>query len=140
MQRPPRSASDLVGGIVYFARMCDKIRLQAAGKLTEDYHDHLGKGSDARMCSYLRVSYEALKVKVLSTPDDADVFEWCRQIGRELTEIDVQVWNGFARKRGWNDPDGGSEMLAKFKTAADMADREDVRTFFEFYDADEGRA
>ena len=29
----PRSAYDRVGGLVYFARMLDKIRLFAAGKL-----------------------------------------------------------------------------------------------------------
>lgn len=139
MQRPPRSASDLTGGIVYFARMCDKIRLHAAGELPPGYMEHLGKGSDGRLCEYLRVNYEALKVKVLSGADDADIFEWCRQIGRGLTEIDVLVWNGFARKRGWEDPDGPTEMLEKFKADAGLAGRQDIRTFFEFYDADEGR-
>jgi len=33
-------------GMFYFARMCSKIRLHAAGQLPEDYFDMLGHGFD----------------------------------------------------------------------------------------------
>ncbi len=39
-----RSGYDEVGGIVFFARILDKIRLQAKGKLSEDYN--CGQGLD----------------------------------------------------------------------------------------------
>ena len=32
------------GGLFYFARMCSKVRLHAAGKLPKDYHEMLGQG------------------------------------------------------------------------------------------------
>ena len=43
----PRSAYDRVGGLVYFARMLDKIRLHRDGQLRTDFHANLGAGFDA---------------------------------------------------------------------------------------------
>ena len=53
-----RSPYDTIGGIVYFGRMLDKIRLHGERKLPADYHDHLGKGFDLRCCNFLRVQYD----------------------------------------------------------------------------------
>ena len=39
---PLRSPAEKVGGIVYFGRMLDKIRLHARGELAPDYHPNLG--------------------------------------------------------------------------------------------------
>lgn len=47
-----------MGGLVYFGRMLDKIRLLAEGSLPEDYHPNLGKGFDGACCRFLRVAYE----------------------------------------------------------------------------------
>jgi gluconokinase len=55
--RVPRSAYDRTGGIVYFARMLDKIRLYAAGNLRADFHANLGTGSDGLCCRFLEVGY-----------------------------------------------------------------------------------
>ena len=43
-QVPLRSPSEKVGGLFYFRRMLDKIRLHAKGELPSDYHANLGKG------------------------------------------------------------------------------------------------
>src|SRR3954471_422609 len=62
-----RSPYKKVGRLVYFGRMLDKIRLHAAGKLPgADYSANLGKGFDARCCSFLRIDYEDLKTRVLA--------------------------------------------------------------------------
>ena len=42
-------------GLFYFARMCSKIRLHAAGQLPPDYHTMFGHGFDGRTCRYLSV-------------------------------------------------------------------------------------
>jgi len=136
----PRSAYDQTGGLVYFPRMCEKIRLHAAGELPEAYHAFLGKGFDGRICGYLRVSYEDVKAQVLADKTDEEVLAWCLESGRGLHEIDYLVWNGFARKRGWRDEDGGSEFLAKAKAEAGFTEREGLMTLFDFYEHDEGRA
>ena len=48
------------------------------------------------------------------------------------------IWNEFMRKRGWNDEI--STILAQRKIEAGMAGRSEIRTMFEFIDADEGRS
>lgn len=140
MPRFPRSAHDEVGGLIYFARMCDKIRLHAAGELPEAYLDYLGKGFDGRICGFLRVDYPALRARVLAGASDEAALAWCLEQGRGLEDIDRLVWNGFARKRGWRDPDGGSDFLANAKEQNGLAGRGDIVTMFDFYDADEGRS
>src|SRR5439155_21860677 len=50
----PKSPSEMVGGLRYFARMLDKIRLRARGELHSDYHANLGhrKAADGTMCNF----------------------------------------------------------------------------------------
>jgi hypothetical protein len=52
---PPRSPFDQVGGMVYFARMLDKIRLSASGRLRHDFRKNIGIGFDGRCTRYLHV-------------------------------------------------------------------------------------
>lgn len=65
MSSPPISAYQETFGMIYFARMLDKIRLNAAGNLREDFCGNLGSGFDARCVNFLRVNYPALKDRSL---------------------------------------------------------------------------
>ena len=47
-----RSPGAKVGGIVYFGRMLDKIRVHAKGELPADYHSKLGSGFDGWCCRF----------------------------------------------------------------------------------------
>ena len=136
----PRSAFDRTGGIVYFARMLDKIRLQAAGRLREDYHRNLGGGFDARVCRFLGVGYPALCERTLAGGSDEAVLAWCRESGTAPSEEQILVWNKFMLKRGWRDEDDGStQELAAYKAVSSLAHRADLLTFFDYYEVDEGR-
>lgn len=132
-----RSPRDKVGGMVYFGRMLDKIRLHAKGELTPDYVENLGEGFDGRMVTFLNVSYEGVKTTTLKGAEDHEVLAWCLQNGRMPTEQDIEIWNDFMTKRGWND--GATSRVTERKQEAGMADREDIVTMFDFIDADEGR-
>lgn len=57
--------------------------------------------------------------------------------GRRPTDGEIHVWNEFMRKRGWNDEI--SETLTRRKKEAGMAGRSEIRTMFNFIDADEDR-
>ena len=98
----PRSAFDRVGGVVYFARMLDKIRLRAAGRLREDYLANLGGGFDGRCCRFLGVAYEDLCGRVLAdtTATDEEIFAWCGGHGTRPSDEQILVWNQFMLKRG----------------------------------------
>ena len=133
----PRSPYERVGGIVYFGRMLDKIRLNAAGELHPDLQQNLGVGFDKRCVDFLHASYEELANRVLEGSDDTDALEWSFATGRKPTEDEIVVWNEFMRKRGWNDE--ATEILNRRKRESGLWDRDDIRTMFDFIDADEGR-
>jgi len=128
-------------GLIYFARMLDKIRLKAAGKLPDGYFTGLEPDStvfDARCTRFLGIDYDELKKRTLQGGTNEEILEWCFQNGRRPNEEDIEVWNGFILKRGWRD--GGSEELAETKKREGFGDRDDIQTFVDYHDVDEGRA
>lgn len=133
----PRSPYDKVGGLVYFARMLDKIRLHQAGELPPDYQENMGKGMDGRCVRYLHVDYAALSGRVKAGADDQSVFEWTQATGKRLTEDEILIWNGFVTKRGWKDE--ASPGLRESKERSGLAARDDIETFFEMFEVDEKR-
>jgi hypothetical protein len=134
----PKSAYQKVGGLRYFARMLDKMRLHAAGRLPEAYHANLGKGADGWCCGFLHIDYTALRDHVLATgADDESALTWCQQNGRVLNDTDVLVYNAFCQKLGWND--FATKLLARYKEESGLADRDDIQVMIDYFDADEGR-
>lgn len=135
-----RSPHDQVNGLVYFGRMLDKIRLQAAGKLPEGWQPQLGtsmQGSfDWRCCEFLKIDYAALQTETLKGGIDEDLLAWAFKNGRKPDAVEIEVWNAFMTKRGWRDAGTQRlhERLAEIGLPADT-----VQTMFEFIDLDEGR-
>ena len=136
----PCSAFDRTGGIVYFARMPDKIRRHSAGKLRADFHANLGTSFDGRCCRFLGVTCEALCERVLAGGSDDEILAWCFTNGRQPNDEQILVWNKFMLKRGWRDEDDGStQELESYKAGSGLAHRTDLVTFFDYYEVDEGR-
>jgi hypothetical protein len=133
----PRSPKESVGGIVYFGRIIDKIRLMAAGELHPDLHANLGKGFDQRMVSFLGLEYEALADRVRAGGDDAGILEWSFALGVRPTDEQIEVWNGFMITRGWRDD--LAVTLSRRKQESGFSERDDILTMFDYIDADEGR-
>lgn len=126
-----------VGGLVYFGRMLDKIRLKAAGRLPADYYTGTANRThfDARCCRFLRVDYEQLRARVLSGGSDEEILAWCYQQGYRPTEDLIEVWNEFMKKRGWRD--AGSAELVQAKNDRGFGDRDDLQTWFDLHLAEE---
>jgi len=134
----PRSPYDAVNGLVYFARMLDKIRLHAAGELPEIYQKHLGRDFDGRCLNLLGVTYEPLRERVLAGGTDEEMLEWCFQHGRRPTEEEIEVWSDFMRKRGWRDA-AYDRIIFRLKEAGIEHRVKEAVTMFDFIDIDEGR-
>ena len=132
-----RSPYVKIGGIRYLARLLDKIRLHAAHQLPADYHANLGTGFDGRALSFLWIEYPALVARVKQGGSDEQILEWAVSQGRQPSPEEIEVWNEFMRKRGWNDE--MSERLAQRKSEGGISDRDDIQTFFAYIDIDEGR-
>lgn len=133
----PRSPGDKVGEVVYFGRMVDKIRLMASGDLHPDLHNNLGKGFDGLCLRFLGVTYDDLANAVRGGLADEAALEWAFQHGRQRDSYEIEVWNEYLRKWGWND--GGTEILDRRKKEGGFENREEIRTMFNYIDADEGR-
>jgi gluconokinase len=117
--------------------MLDKIRLHATGKLPHDYHANLGGGFDGRAASFLWIEYPALVERVKQGGTDGEILEWAFAQGHQPSVEEIEIWNDFMRKRGWNDE--SSERLVMRKRESGLENRDDVQTFFDYIDADEGR-
>jgi len=128
-----RHSAEQVGGVVFFGRMVDKIRLHAQGKLPADYNR--GTGFDGRVCRFLHVEYSALVVRVLAGGSDDEILAWCFAHGRKPSEEEILIFNSFLAKRGWHDD--SSAELEEMKRKRGFADRTDIQTFFDFHKADE---
>jgi hypothetical protein len=126
------------GGLFYFARMCSKIRVHAAGGLPVDYHDMLGQGFDGRTCRYLSVRYDDVKARVLAGTPDEEVLEWCQSTGRRLTVEEILIYNSFMSKRGWRDDETDGFIPAMIKEYG-VRDDGSVVTDFDLIEMDEGR-
>ncbi|MEX1114854.1 MAG: DUF5069 domain-containing protein [Akkermansiaceae bacterium] len=141
MSFPIRSPRHQVHGIDIFARIVDKIRLNAEGKLPEGYTLGVVLGShtfDERVCRLLGVSFEDLSARTLQGGTDEELMEWCFENGRKPDEEQIEVWNGFMSKRGWRD--SASESLYNQKVATGLSAWSEIMTFFDLIDVEEGRA
>ena len=134
------SAYDRVGGLVWVPRMLRKIRVNAQGKLPADYLPFLGKGFDGRCCRFLGIDYARVVERTLEGGTDEEILEWCFQNGNRPSADMIAVWNEYMIKRGWRDTDVPAPgRLPEHKEKSGLAARDDILTFFDFYEVDEGR-
>ena len=140
MSFPIRSPRDPVGGIFVFARILDKIRLNAQGRLPAGYNIGIIAGKrtfDDRVCKLLGVDFDALAARTLQGGSDGEILEWCFQTGRKPDAEQIEIWNGFMSKRGWRDAASGG--LVQQREQAGLGHRDDIVTFFDLMDLEEGR-
>ncbi len=139
MQTPVSDYQE-TNGLAYFARMLDKIRLQARGELPPDYFvgvDDDPTVFDARCTRFLGVNYNELAVRTLQGGSDEEILEWCFKRGRKPSEEEIEIWNAFLLKRGWRD--AASEDLQAAKERSGWGSRDDIQTWVDLHDAEEGR-
>lgn len=133
----PRSPKDEIDGLVYFPRMCDKIRLHARGELPGDYHANLGGGMDLWICQFMGVDYQALAKLVREGASDEEALAWARENGVKRPDHEFAWWSAFMKTRGFRDD--LAERLAQRKVDSGFSDRADILTFMDYIDADERR-
>ena len=136
-----RSPFEKVGGIVYFGRMLDKMRLAAAGILPAGWQPTRGTAMktnlDSRCCTFLQVDYAALEKETLKGgKTDDELLAWAFKNGCQPSEDGVEVWNGFMTKLGWRD---SVTERVNFRLAEIGLPPGTVDTMFEFIELDEGR-
>ena len=132
-----RSPYQRVRGIFHFARMLDKIRLAAQGKLPAEWLEANGapNGFDGICCRFLRVDYSALKERVGVGGRDDDLLQWTFSNGRKPFDEEVEIWNSYMCKRSWRDQHTPRLHLRLQQAARPIGA---ALTMFDFIDLDEG--
>ena len=133
----PCSPKIEIDGIPYFQRMCEKIRLQAAGDLQTDLHDNLGIGMDLWTCEFIGVDYADLAEKVRSGSSDEESLSWAREKGTARPDHEKTWFVAFMKTVGFRDR--LAQRLKERIAESGLADRSDIITMFDYIDADEGR-
>ena len=134
----PRSARDELEGIVYFPRMCDKIRKHLAGTLHPEFHTNLGLGMDLWTYQFLGVDYHDLKARILAGATDENALRWARENGVTRPDYEKAWFNAYIKTRGFRDD--LAARLAKRKKEDPKTDRADILTFIDYIEIDEGRS
>jgi len=135
----PCSDYEETRGLIYFARMLDKIRLNAEGRLEDGYFRGTEDPTffDARCTRFLGVNYEELAARTLEGGSNEEILDWCFARGRKRSEEEIEVWNAFLAKRGWRD--NGSADLQAAKERLGWGRRDDIQTWVDLHDVEEGR-
>ncbi len=123
--------------MVYFARLCSKIRLHASGELHPDFHPNMGAAMDLWTCQFLHVEYDDLKKVVSSGASDQESLDWCYEKGTQPNDDELGWWNSYMRNTGFRDH--LTEKLMFRKEEAGWQDRDEIQSFFDYLDADDGR-
>jgi hypothetical protein len=134
----PRSARETMCGWMHLPRFVDKIRLHLAGKLHSDYTENFCKGFDGLWLETAGVDAKELIEAVKGTITDGEVCDWIRTHVKKPESV-----KAAHRERMLNyPPKDNPELQARLKLRKEqngLAHRDDIRSFVDFIDADEGR-
>jgi hypothetical protein len=133
-QHPPRSPRVRLGGYAILPRCLDKCRATLAGKNGEY---HYACPTDQRFLEFAGIDPEALKAEVKKGLSDAEVLAWIRANARNPRgEWEIAQWSAYQDQRTPVDNEG-REFFNKLATGAKVAEREDIRGWFDVLDADD---
>ena len=134
----PRSPREMMDGWVHLPRFVDKIRLHLAGKLSPDYQENFTKGFDGSWLRAAGVNAEQMIEVVKNSVTDGEVCDWVRKNVKK-SAAEKSVFNNFVLNRG-TEPDPELQARLKMrKEQAGLGNRNDIKTFVDFIDADEKR-
>jgi hypothetical protein len=129
----PRSVKEVLGGMVHLARMIDKARAKAAGRLGEYIYPC---PLDDRLLAFLGIDAERF-YEAAQSMEEEEIVGWIRENGVPHSPEAVEEWNRSFLERRPQDEDAMKRFLALRDKIA--PDREDVMTWVDLLDLDEGR-
>jgi hypothetical protein len=121
--------------LLHLPRFLAKIRKHLAGGLPKSYQRNFTKGFDGFLCLHLGVEPAAVIEIVRTSQDPAEVDR--RLMELFPADLQVNVWNRKVVQMGMSEM--GREKLKEVKEQMGVADRDDLVSFADMIDFDEGR-
>ena len=137
MQRlHPRSPYEKLGGYVHLSRLIDKARLHRKGLLNG--YNYKTVGFDKHLLAFLKLNGDAFEDVANSLDDDGAILDWVQKNGvRHSLEL-IEEWNEAMISRHPDTAVKKARFLHFLKEAGGEG-RNDVRTYFDLIEFDEGR-
>ena len=132
----PRSPREVMAGWTYLPRFVDKIRLRQAGKLHADYQENFAKGLDEIWLKAAGVNPDQFTAMVGNTLTDGEVCDWVTK-NVQKTEAEKAAHRDAVLNHG-KQPELQPRLKMR-KEQIGLSHRDDIQTFVDFIDADEGR-
>ena len=122
-------------GLLHLPRFIAKIRKHLKGELPRSYQRNFTKGFDGFLCLHLGVDPKDIIECVRSASTDKELNE---KLGKLLPEnLSAHVWNRKVVQMGMSDM--ALEKLEEVKADLGAENREDLRSFADVIEFDEGR-
>jgi hypothetical protein len=132
----PRSPYDRLGGYVHLPRLIDKAKLHSNGLLKG--YNYKTVGFDKHLLAFLKLNPDAFEEAANRLDDDGAILEWIERNGAKHSEEEIEQWNQAMISRH---PDSAVKKarFLHFLKEVGGADRNDIRTYFDLIEFDEGR-
>jgi Domain of unknown function (DUF5069) len=137
MQRlHPRSPYEKLGEYVHLPRLIDKARLYRKGLLNG--YNYKTVGFDKHLLAFLKLNGDAFEDAANSLDDDGAILRWVEQNGARHSPEAIEQWNEAMISRH---PDTAVKKarFLHFLREAGGEGRNDIRTYFDLIEFDEGR-
>ncbi len=122
-------------GLLHLPRFIAKIRKHLAGELPKTYQRNFTKGFDGFLCLHLGVDPKAVIEAVQQSASEQELSQRLKTLFP--ADLRVAKWNRELVQKGLSPM--GKEAIAAAKAKMGIAHREDLLTFADMIDFDEGR-
>jgi hypothetical protein len=121
---------------VHLPRLIDKAKLHRQGLLKG--YDYKTTGFDKHLLAFLKLDGDAFEEAVNRLEDDQAILNWVRENSVTHSSEAIEQWNEAMISRH---PDTAAKKarFAHFLKEAGGNGRQDIRTYFDFIEFDEGR-
>lgn len=122
-------------GLLHLPRFLAKIRKHLGPGLPKSYQRNFTKGFDGFLCLHLGIDPKDVVEIVRTSADEPEVDRRLMEVFPE--DLKVHVWNRKVAQMGMSEM--GREKLREVKAEMGVADRDDLVSFADMIDFDEGR-
>ena len=132
----PRSPYDRLGGYVHLPRLIDKAKLHRKGLLNG--YNYKTIGFDKHLLAFLKLNPEEFEEAAHRLDADDAILKWIEENGARHSLEEIEEWNQAMVSRYPDTAVKKARFLHVLKEAGGEG-REDIRTYFELIELDEGR-
>ena len=135
----PRSPRETMDGWAHLPRYVDKVRLHLAGKLHADYQPNYGaRGFDKGWLEAAGVTHAQMVELIKNSITDGQVCDWVKHNVKKTSADKAAFLQHLLGYPAANDADGIARLKQR-KAETGLAQRNDIKNFVDFIDADEKR-